>query len=300
MNTYVFLLCLLGVLVLYLVFSKGTPPETEELEKGINLLIEEISKQGEAISKQTEAISKQSDCFQQVTGVIGKINDKLDGMFDVLATPGGKGKMGEWALESLLKSIRINGGINYLVQPALKGGRPDFAIPVGKKYLYIDSKFPYNSYKAFKENRNNQTFKNFISAIKRNIEDIEKYVFAEDSVGVTVLYLPAEGIMRDILEFYPKLLVDAQNKGVMVLSSFYLPYFIHMFVDCYSQLDWESNFVNKKREINSLAEEAVNKFAAFRKDLDKIGTLARECEKVVFKLHDALQFNEQKGSETSL
>lgn len=105
MNTYVFLLCLLGVLVLYLVFSKGTPPETEGLEKGINLLIEEISKQGETISKQTEAISKQSDCFQQVTGVIGKINDKLDGMFSVMGTPGGKGRMGEWALESLLKAM---------------------------------------------------------------------------------------------------------------------------------------------------------------------------------------------------
>lgn len=294
MNIYA-LLCFVAasVLIMYLAFRGSSSPETEDLKK-------EFSSLAETISKQTEIISKQNDCFQQMTGIIGNMNDKLDGMFNVMATPGGKGRMGEWALESLLKAIRINGGINYLVQPALKGGRPDFAIPVGKKYLYIDSKFPHDSYKAFKENRNKQTFKNFISAIKRNIEPVEKYVFAEDSVGIAVLYLPTEGMMRDILEFYPKLLVDAQNKGVMVLSSFYLPYFLHMFVDCYSQLDWESNFVNKKREINSLAEEAVNKFAAFRKDLDKIGTLARECEKVVFKLHDALQFNEQKGSETSL
>ncbi|HHV41319.1 MAG TPA: DNA recombination protein RmuC [Clostridiaceae bacterium] len=293
MNTYVFLLCLLGVLVLYLVFSKGTPPETEELKEGLALLTEEISKQGEIISKQDEY-------FQKAIGVIERTNDKLDGMFDVLATPGGKGKMGEWALESLLKSIRINGGTKYLVQPALKGGRPDFAIPVGKKYLYIDSKFPHDSYKAFKENRNKQTFKNFISAIKRNIEPVEKYVFAEDSVGIAVLYLPTEGMMRDILEFYPKLLVDAQNKGIMVLSSFYLPYFLHMFVDCYSQLDWENNFVNKRREISSLAEETVNKFSAFRKDLEKVNASARECEKIVFRLHDALQFNVQKNNETSL
>ena len=206
MNVYV-LLCFVaaGVLIMYLAFRGSSSPETEDLKK-------EFSSLAETISKQTEIISKQNDCFQQMTGIIGNMNDKLDGMFNVMATPGGKGRMGEWALESLLKAIRINGGTNYLVQPDLKGGRPDFAIPVGKKYLYIDSKFPYDSYKAFKENNNNQTFKYFVAAIKRCAETVrEKYVFAEDSVGVAVLYLPVEGMMEDILELYPQLLVDKQG-----------------------------------------------------------------------------------------
>ena len=290
MNVYA-LLCFVaaGVLIMYLAFLGSSSPETEDLKK-------EFSSLAETISKQTEAILKQNDCFQQMTGIVGNMNDKLDGMFNVMATPGGKGRMGEWALESLLKAIRINGGTNYLVQPDLKGGRPDFAIPVGKKYLYIDSKFPYDSYKAFKENNNNQTFKYFVAAIKRCAETVrEKYVFAEDSVGVAVLYLPVEGMMEDILELYPQLLVDAQNKGVMILSSFYLPYFIHMFVDCYSQLNWENNFVNKKREINSCMGEAVDKIFALKKELDKAKVSARECEQAVINLSDALKMNSTEG-----
>ena len=117
-------------------------------------------------------------------------------------------------------------------------------------------------------------------------------MFAEDSVGVAVLYLPVEGMMEDILELYPQLLVNAQNKGVMILSSFYLPYFIHMFVDCYSQLDWENNFVNKKREINSCMDEAVQDFALKKELIAKMP--ARECEQVSSTFPDALKTNSRR------
>lgn len=283
MNVYA-LLCFVaaGVLIMYLAFRGSSSPETEDLKK-------EFSSLAETISKQTEIISKQNDCFQQMTGIIGNMNDKLDGMFNVMATPNGKGRMGEWQLESLLKSIRTNSGLSYLVKPDLKGGKPDFAIPVGDRYLYIDSKLPYDSYKSFVENPTEQNFKSFLSAVKRCADSIkEKYVSAEDSIGTAVLYLPSEGMMRDILEHYPKLATDLESEGVVLLSSLYLPFFLRLFTDCCSLVGWEKSFAAKRFEISSLISKAGKELFDLGKDIKKVEASFLECKHTVSDLSGLL------------
>jgi len=83
-----------------------------------------------------------------------------------------------------LKSIRTNGGLSYLVKPDLKGGKPDFAIPVGDRYLYIDSKLPYDSYKSFVENPTEQNFKSFLSAVKRCADSIKENMYLPKTASV--------------------------------------------------------------------------------------------------------------------
>lgn len=281
-----------SVLISYLV----TPREHDSSGEVLHVLEEMRS----CLSSLGDLVSRQNDCFLQAMGAIGVMNGKLDGMFSVMNTPGGKGKMGEWKLESLLKSIRTNGGPDYLVKPSLKGGKPDFAIPVGDKFLYIDSKFPHDSYKSFLENPKDQTFKAFILAVKRCADAVrEKYVSAEDSVGMAVLYLPVEGMMRDILKHYPRLALDLENKGVVLLSSLYLPYFLHMFVDCFSQLDWERNFVGKRYEISSLVSTAEKKLFDLGKNIDRAEISFAECKRTISDLSDLLRLKHNKETEMS-
>jgi len=217
-----------SVLVIYLALPEKTGKTDESGE-----VVRALEEMRSCLSSLGDLISRQNECFFQTMGIVGSMNGKLDGMFSVMKTPNGKGRIGEWQLESLLKSIRTNGGLSYLVKPDLKGGKPDFAIPVGDRYLYIDSKLPYDSYKSSVENPTEQNFKSFLSAVKRCADSIkEKYVSAEDSIGTAVLYLPSEGMMRDILEHYPKLATDLESEGVVLLSSLYLHFFLRLFTDC--------------------------------------------------------------------
>jgi len=241
-----------SVLVVYLALPEKTGKTDESGE-----VVRALEEMRNCLFSLGDLISKQNECFLQTMGIVGTMNGKLDGMFSVMKTPNGKGRIGEWQLESLLKSIRANGGLSYLVKPDLKGGKPDFAIPVGSRYLYIDSKLPYDSYKAYLENPTEQNFKSFLSAVKRCADSIkEKYVSAEDSIGTAVLYLPSEGMMRDILEHYPKLATDLESEGVVLLSSLYLPFFLRLFTDCCSLVEWEKNFAERRFEIFSLISKA--------------------------------------------
>jgi len=241
-----------SVLVVYLALPEKTGKTDESGE-----VVRALEEMRSCLSSLGDLISRQNECFLQTMGIVGSMNGKLDGMFSVMKTPNGKGRMGEWQLESLLKSIRTNSGLSYLVKPDLKGGKPDFAIPVGSRYLYIDSKLPYDSYKSCVENPTEQNFKSFLSAVKRCADSIkEKYVSAEDSIGTAVLYLPSEGMMRDILEHYPKLATDLESEGVVLLSSLYLPFFLRFFTDCCSLVEWEKNFAERRFEISSLVSKA--------------------------------------------
>jgi len=241
-----------SVLVVYLALPEKTGKTDESGE-----VVRALEEMRSCLSSLGDLISKQNECFLQTMGIVSSMNGKLDGMFSVMKTPNGKGRMGEWQLESLLKSIRTNSGLSYLVKPDLKGGKPDFAIPVGDRYLYIDSKLTYDSYKSFVENPTEQNFKSFLSAVKRCADSIkEKYVSAEDSIGTAVLYLPSEGMMRDILDHYPKLPTDLESEGVVLLSSLYLPFFLRLFTDCCSLVEWDKNFAEWRFEIFSLISKA--------------------------------------------
>jgi len=274
-----------SVLVVYLALPEKTGKTDESGE-----VVRALEEMRSCLSSLGDLISRQNECFLQTMGVVGTMNGKLDGMFSVMKTPNGKGRMGEWQLESLLKSIRTNGGLSYLVKPDLKGGKPDFAIPVGSRYLYIDSKLPYDSYKSFVENPTEQNFKSFLSAVKRCADSIkEKYVSAEDSIGTAVLYLPSEGMMRDILEHYPKLATDLESEGVVLLSSLYLPFFLRLFTDCCSLVEWEKNFVEKRFEISSLVLKAGKELYSLGKDIEKVESSFLDCKRTVLALSGILK-----------
>jgi len=274
-----------SVLVVYLALPEKTGKTDESGE-----VVRALEEMRSCLSSLGDLISRQNECFLQTMGVVGSMNGKLDGMFSVMKTPNGKGRMGEWQLESLLKSIRTNGGLSYLVKPDLKGGKPDFAIPVGDRYLYIDSKLPYDSYKSFVENPTEQNFKSFLSAVKRCADSIkEKYVSAEDSIGTAVLYLPSEGMMRDILEHYPKLATDLESEGVVLLSSLYLPFFLRLFTDCCSLVEWEKNFAERRFEISSLVSKAEKELYNLGKDIEKAESSFLDCKRTVSALSGMLK-----------
>jgi len=272
-----------SVLVVYLALPEKTGKTDESGE-----VVRALEEMRNCLFSLGDLISKQNECFLQTMGIVSSMNGKLDGMFSVMKTPNGKGRIGEWQLESLLKSIRANGGLSYLVKPDLKGGKPDFAIPVGSRYLYIDSKLPYDSYKAYLENPTEQNFKSFLSAVKRCADSIkEKYVSAEDSIGTAVLYLPSEGMMRDILEHYPKLATDLESEGVVLLSSLYLPFFPSSLYGLLFARRMGKEL--RRKEIRDIFSHIKSGKGALQKGIEKAESSFLDCKRTVSALSGMLK-----------
>ncbi len=288
---HLIIICLL-IVVLFFVFLCFEKYQNERYRKEIEEIkthLFERKELDERANLQTEQYRQQliNDNLQQIVNIIcdmkgsfQDVNDKFSKMFNIIGSSHGKGKMGEWGLESLLKSIRVNNGLNYLVQPDLKGGRPDFAIPVGGKYLYIDSKFPYDSYKIFQEDPSDQNFRDFISTVKKCVGDMKKYVLAEDSVGRAVLYLPLESMMLDIIEHSPETLNEFGNEGVFISSPSHLSYYLYTFVDLYSSVNWGSGLISKKRDILNCMLRFGKKMQSAEESVRKTDSLFRECERL--------------------
>lgn len=256
----------------------------KERENGI------LQQKVDDLEKSNAEMSEIKSSVGRIEHASNSIKDDIKNVLNSFVTSSGKGKLGEWALKDLLQSIRISGWPGYNEKPKLKGGTPDFAIPIGrheKKYLYIDSKFPEKAYSKFLQNNDEKDFNNFIASLTAEVNNIKKkYVSVEDSVGVAVLYLPIEGMVSDLIanESGRKFLVNAANDGVVILSSFYLPYFFHLFVDCYSQVDWNNFLVSNAPQIRSLLKTINEGLSTFKDNFEKFGPLISNMGSAVLKL----------------
>jgi len=96
-------------------------------------------------------------------------------------------------------------------------------------------------------------------------------------------------MMRDILEHYPKLATDLESEGVVLLSSLYLPFFLRLFTDCCSLVEWEKNFTERRFEISSLVSKAEKELYNLGKDIEKAESSFLDCKRTVSALSGMLK-----------
>jgi len=307
-----YLIVVCSVAALFLLFEKRQDRRRrEEIEEIKTRLLESANLQSEQYIKSSfeeikiylnslnEKQKEQDNTLQQIIHafyatkeILRDVQSEFDKKFSFLDSSYGKGAIGEWQLENILKSLKVNNGLKYFVQANLKGGRPDCAVPVGKKYLYIDSKNPFSGYAAFCEDPSKQNFQSFISAVRRSAEDINnKYVSAEDSIGISVLFLPSENMMLDILKHSPETLTEFGNRGVFILSPLYLPYFLHMFTGLYSSVNWENSLIGKKLGIVNYMTRINKKIQSAKAASEKADSSIKDCERLVESLSGLLNLS---------
>jgi DNA recombination protein RmuC len=151
------------------------------------------------ITDVTEKLTKLDETSKQVLGY----QDQLKKLEDILKNPKQRGILGEYYLETLLKSA-FNPK-QYQMQYQFKNGDAvDAALFMGDKVIPIDSKFSLENYNRIVEEtdpaKREELEKIFKNDLKKRIDETAKYIRPQEgTTEYAFMFIPAEGIYYDLL-----------------------------------------------------------------------------------------------------
>jgi DNA recombination protein RmuC len=175
----------------------------EKLSESTKLAQEFMSKQFSTstriITDVTEKLTKLDETSKQVLNY----QDQLKKLEDILKNPKQRGILGEYYLETLLKSA-FNPK-QYQMQYQFKNGDAvDAVLFMGDKVIPIDSKFSLENYNRIVEEsdpaKREELEKMFKNDLKKRIDETAKYIRPqENTTDFAFMFIPAEGIYYDLL-----------------------------------------------------------------------------------------------------
>jgi len=151
------------------------------------------------ITDVTEKLTKLDETSKQVLGY----QEQLKKLEDILKNPKQRGILGEYYLETLLKSA-FNPK-QYQMQYQFKNGDAvDAALFLGEKIIPIDSKFSLENYNRIVEEtdpaKREELEKLFKNDLKKRIDETAKYIRPQEgTTEYAFMFIPAEGIYYDLL-----------------------------------------------------------------------------------------------------
>ena len=139
-----------------------------------------------------------------------------------------RGQWGERMAEDMLRAAGFIEGANYKKQNTIEGGgRPDYTFMMPPdRVLYMDVKFPMDSYTAFvaavDQTSRDSLKKDFITAVRARVTELQKRDYAvvttEHSLDYVLLFVPNESITGFIHEADPNLIDWALAQKVVLCS----------------------------------------------------------------------------------
>lgn len=166
--------------------------------------------------------------FGHVDTAVRELAQRTSDLNRVLSNSGARGQWGERMAEDLLRSAGLVEGVNYEKQDTIAGGgRPDYTFKLPpNRVLYMDVKFPLDSYAKFVEAADDTSRAmlrtEFIKAVRDRVKELEKrdYVNATDhaTLDYVLLFVPNESINGFIHESDPTLIDWALQRKVLLCS----------------------------------------------------------------------------------
>lgn len=216
----VFILVLIGV-VIYLLKK----PKPEEKSEGMNLLMQQMNELNRTVHSQLGDFSKtvdsklgdstkqtyaaMRDITEQVTRlqetnkqVVG-FTDQLQQLQNMLKNPKGRGILGEYYLETVLKNVLPPK--SFQMQYSFPNGEiVDAVVFVKDKIIPIDSKFSLENYNRLNETQDkaehSRLEKEFKNDLKKRIDETSKYIAPDlGTMDFAFMFIPHEAIYYDLL-----------------------------------------------------------------------------------------------------
>lgn len=166
--------------------------------------------------------------FGHVDTAVRELAQRTSDLNRVLSNSGARGQWGERMAEDLLRSAGLVEGVNYEKQDTIAGGgRPDYTFKLPpNRVLYMDVKFPLDSYAKFVEAADDTSRAmlrtEFIKAVRDRVKELEKrdYVNATDhaTLDYVLLFVPNESINGFIHESDATLIDWALQRKVLLCS----------------------------------------------------------------------------------
>ncbi|MDI6844816.1 MAG: DNA recombination protein RmuC [Candidatus Saccharicenans sp.] len=237
-------------------FEKDRAAKFGQLEKQLNLALEQTSRLQEATNQLRQALSS--------TRV--------------------RGQWGERMAEDILRLIGFEEGINYVKQQAVESGRerPDytFFLPQNRK-INMDVKFPLDNYLNYLEAQSEKEKENyrqlFLKDVRSRIREVSSrdFINPEDStLDYVLVFIPNEQVYAFINENDRELLDEALKKKVILCS----PITLYAVLAIIRQAMENFNLQNTAGQILRLLESFYKQWRKFVESMEKLGKKINDAQ----------------------
>lgn len=210
-----------------------------------------------------------------------------------------QGEWGERILKEILEALNLQEGIHFDLQhtftdargQALKNeegrmGRPDVILHIDQnKDVIIDSKVSLSAYLDYLEAETDETRQD---ALKRHITSLEKHVAElvkkdylnyikppRERLGYVIMFVPNTNALLLATQTKPTLWREAMEKNVYIADEQTLYAALKIVSLTWRQISQNANHA----EVFKLAEEMINRVAAFTKSYNEIGDVLNKAVK---------------------
>jgi len=244
----------------------------QEFEAGIERKFLEETREKSSLKKEIEQLHNLN---QQLSRDADNLAKALKGQSKV------QGDWGELQLEVLLEKAGLMKGTHFITQRTYRDEdgadkRPDFIIQLPEnRQIIIDAKVSLTAFEQyFNENdpeRRDQFLKAHVDSLRRHIQDLSgknyQMLYQINTPEYLLLFIPLENAMNTAMQADPKLLSDAFERNILIVSTSSL----------LATLRTVAHFWKQDKQTRSVLEIArqsglmYDKFVAFVEDLRLIG-----------------------------
>lgn len=231
----------------------------------------------EADTRRTEAETALRVQVENMNANNGQLVAQTKTIASVLNSSQSRGKFGEAQLEKLLENAGLIEGEHYVVQKSTSGegtGRPDVTIAMpGSSVLFIDSKFPFDSfYRAYEvedEAQRESLLKDHAKALKDHIKKLSERGYAQQDVSpdFVILFAPIESILADALRVDSTLLDYAFSQRVTIATPTNMMALLRTVAYLFSR----DKVAKNASQIHSLAEKYLDDITKLYAQINKVG-----------------------------
>lgn len=202
-----------------------------------------------------EVLVKYGKDSNDLQNKLDKVFDKMSSIGDIMRSGSARGKWGEFILENIVKSY---GFIKqrYKTQDRIyvdnRYYSPDLTIYLPyEKVVYIDSKFPLEAY--MKDD------KDFVQALRSEIKKVGEYSKLPNSIGFSILFIPAEGIYNRIIDVLDAELLNYLVKNNVILASpITVQYILYLLNSVLGNFIIKNNISEVADRVNEAMEKMIN------------------------------------------
>ena len=143
---------------------------------------------------------------------------------DILANKQSRGAFGQTRMEAIIRDSMPVGSYDFQFT-LTNGKRPDciLRLPNDKRVLVIDSKFPLESFTAFRDAKDDGARKQAEARVRtditKHISDVrEKYFIPDETQPMALIFVPSESIYHDLVESFDDLIQKGYRENISIIS----------------------------------------------------------------------------------
>jgi len=204
----------------------------QQAQTGINERLDSVTKRlADGLAEQTEKTGNTLKTLHERLAVIDAaqknitdLSQQVVGLQDILSNKQARGAHGQTQMENLVRDALPPSA--YQFQAKLSNGRLAdclLRLPNPPGGIVIDSKYPLESYRAFREAaddaRRQEALRAFGTDVLKHVRDIaERYIVAGETAESALMFLPSEAVYAELHASLPDVVEKSYRARVWIVS----------------------------------------------------------------------------------